>query len=652
MELLFVVKGNDQGGKFELAAEVMTIGRGNANMIRLHDAEVSRRHAEIRREGGELTLVDLNSSNGVYVNGEKVSRRVLINGDQVQIGRTLLLYSTPIREEPGEAENPSVDFLQEKRLPEQSRIVHSWKQEEGKEIFEADPSRMIHEDWFNKAKAHLNLIYHTTLVVSQTLDIDRLLYRIMDLIFEWVEIDRGCILLYSPEENALVPKVSRRRNRESMRQLTISQAIIDYVTTRKEGVLTNETPPGVSPDSMTERGVKEAICVPMLGRYGLVGMIYIDITSDTTSEGSSEVDGMAPVSALGVDPVRLGSQFENRTFSADAPRTEGASPPAEAPSDRKLTADHLKLMFAIGHQAALAVEDTQYYLAMMQSERLAAVGQTVAILSHHIKNILQGIRGGSFLIEKGLSTHDEIMIGKGWGIVDKNQNKISDLILDMLTFSKERTPVFEKEDVNQMIEDVGELMQGRSMDLGMDLEVFVDKTIPEFYFDAEQIHRALTNLVTNAIDAVLTCGYPKKPKPDEQPIDLAVHVDVAHLTAENETRSIPVDEQMTGRNLADEEPVKTGWGRVEIRSAFDSEKKIVSLIVDDNGPGVPEKMRDELFRPFFSKNKSSGTGLGLAVTAKIIHEHKGEVRIADSPIGGARFVIELPFVEEPPEEEE
>ena len=64
-------------------------------------------------------------------------------------------------------------------------------------------------------------------------------------------------------------------------------------------------------------------------------------------------------------------------------------------------------MIAIAHQAALAVEDTRYYSAMVQAERLAAVGQTIATLSHHIKNILQGIRGGSYLIEMGLTEHDE-----------------------------------------------------------------------------------------------------------------------------------------------------------------------------------------------------------------------------------------------------
>src|SRR5206468_9336591 len=118
--------------------------------------------------------------------------------------------------------------------------------------------------------------------------------------------------------------------------------------------------------------------------------------------------------------------------------------------------EHLKLMVAIGHQAALAVEDTMYYSAMVQAERLAAVGQTIAMLSHHIKNILQGVRGGSYLIEMGLADHDENIVQKGWKIVDKNQNKISTMVMDMLTFSKEREPDLGPAQLNDVVGDVVE----------------------------------------------------------------------------------------------------------------------------------------------------------------------------------------------------
>ena len=121
--------------------------------------------------------------------------------------------------------------------------------------------------------------------------------------------------------------------------------------------------------------------------------------------------------------------------------------------------DQLRMLVAIGRQAALAVENYRYQQAIVKAERLAAMGQTIATLSHHIKNILQGIRGGSYLIEMGLKEHDDSIVGKGWNIVEKNQAKIYDLVLDMLSYSKEREPVLEQTDLNGIVRGFGLLLK-------------------------------------------------------------------------------------------------------------------------------------------------------------------------------------------------
>src|SRR5262245_48248819 len=158
-------------------------------------------------------------------------------------------------------------------------------------------------------------------------------------------------------------------------------------------------------------------------------------------------------------------------------------------------------MVAIGHQAALAVEDTSYYSAMVQAERLAAMGQTIATLSHHIKNILQGIRGGSYLIEEGLKGSETEVIQKGWRIVEKNQEKISNLVMDMLTFSKEREPEMVPARLNEVAADVVELMHVRAKESQVCLVYQPEEAVPELAFDPDALHRAILNVVTNAIDA-------------------------------------------------------------------------------------------------------------------------------------------------------
>ena len=95
MATLFVIQGTDQGSRFELASDVLSLGRDAANPVRLHDTEVSRQHAEVRRDGDRYVLVDLGSSNGTFVNGHNVRRHELQSGDQIEIGRTVLLYSSP-----------------------------------------------------------------------------------------------------------------------------------------------------------------------------------------------------------------------------------------------------------------------------------------------------------------------------------------------------------------------------------------------------------------------------------------------------------------------------------------------------------------------------------------------------------------------------
>jgi two-component system, NtrC family, sensor kinase len=334
-------------------------------------------------------------------------------------------------------------------------------------------------------------------------------------------------------------------------RITISKTILDYVTNRNEGVLTSDArqddrwSPG---GSIVQMGVREAICVPMRGRYDVVGAIYID-----TSTSAQQL-------------VQKG----------------GAN---------KFTEDHLKLMIAIGHQAALAVEDTRYYSAMVQAERLAAIGQTIATLSHHIKNILQGIRGGSYLIQMGLKDHDEEITRKGWNIVERNQNRISALVMDMLTFSKEREPDLSVANINVVVADVIELMRVRAGEVEVELAWRPGEPMPNLIFDPEAIHRAVLNVVTNAIDAV----------------------------SDRETR-----------------------GRVEAVTQYLPAEKLVQITVGDNGPGIPDDQMEHLFTAFVSSKKSRGTGLGLPVSQKILGEHGGRILVESEPGKGCRFTLELP----------
>ncbi|HEX7378157.1 MAG TPA: ATP-binding protein [Pirellulales bacterium] len=575
MSSLFVFRGNNQGMRFELEADMLTIGRDSANGIQLHDTEVSRRHAELRRTGATFTLTDLASSNGTYVNGEKITVRELSNGDELQLGGTQMLF-TCLADESTDDIADKIDIIARQQPGDQSRIIHSIRESEGSRLFDlgADVSG---SPWLARARGNLQVMYRTALAVSHTLDIDQLLNRIMQLIFEWVEADRGCIMLVDAAGGELTPAV--RRNRKGLNpddRIKISQTILDYVMEHNEGVLTSNARdddrwnPAVS---ILQMGVCEAICVPMRGRYNMVGLIYIDTT---------------------ISAQRIIQQQSTTKFSDE----------------------HLKLMIAIAHQAALAVEDTRYYSAMVQAERLAAVGQTIATLSHHIKNILQGIRGGSFLIKEGLAQHDEHMVRKGWEFVEKNQERISHLVMDMLTFSKEREPELVPADMNEVAADVVELMASRAKEKNVELVFTPAEKLPTLIFDPEGLHRAILNVVGNALDACERAAV----------------------------EAVADDETLIADAEHNAEILQSRAGRVEVGVQYDREHRQLRIIVGDNGQGIPADEIEHVFSLFVSKKGNRGTGLGLSVSQKIVQEHGGRIEVTSRVGEGSVFSLQLPAV--------
>lgn len=582
MASLFVVRGRDQGKHFQLVSDVCRIGREAVNEIQLLDTEASRSHAEIRVSGGASgwQIVDLSSSNGTTVNSDTIKERELHSGDRIEIGGTLMIFTGTSQPSALEAAH-GVDVVLQSRANDASRIVSSLSQVAPQETA---PASAIDAD------RSLEVMYLTALAVGRTGDLDEVLDRVLNLVFDWVEADRGCVMLRDPESKTLQPAARCDRDQNSgdgsQPTMSISRTILDYVIEQKEGVRTSDAIGDArfeSAQSIVQGGVREALCVPLQGRYDIVGALYIDTY---TSPG---------------ELIRTGNA-------------------------QRFNDDHLRLITAIGHQAALAIEDTFYYSALVQGERLAAMGQTIATLSHHIKNILQGIRGGSYLIEAGLDRDDTDAVKRGWRIVDRNQERISNLVLDMLTFSKEREPQRIEADLNETVGDVVELMQTHAADQGVLLGCELAAELPTASFDPDALHRAVLNLVTNAIDAAAAHAKALNDDGDEDDLD--------SLLAESPAPD-PTSEVDSGDSI-------TMQGRVFVQTKYDAATGWLVDVVD-NGPGVDAADREKIFSLFESKKGSRGTGLGLPVSAKIMREHGGEIQVLDSSVGsGCCFRLVLP----------
>ncbi len=549
MASLFVIQGADQGKRFEFTFSPVALGRDDSNAVRLHDTEISRRHAELRLGEGGYRILDLSSANGTFVNSLRIDQAPLMSGDRIHLGQTVLLFQEGTSSRSDLTNR--VDLLTKSNPEDRSAILRSIPSGEGSRVLQAPDAA---GGWLRERLMNLSIMYRATQAITNVLDIDALSPQILGLVFESIGADRGAILL-KDESGQLVPKaVQWREGAEADERMTISQTIVDYVLEKGEGVITTDAPTDkrFSPaQSIVDYQIREAICVPIQGRHTTLGVLYADIQADI-----------------------------------------GAAMAADKPGQRgRFSQEQLTLMAAIGHQSGLAIENTIFYNDKIQAERLAAVGQTIATLSHHIKNILQGIRGGSYLIDLGLNDKDESIVRRGWTIVDKNQTKIYNLVMDMLSFSKDREPALEMADLNETVGDVFELMQSRANELGVQLSWHPLAELPQLLIDPEGIHRAVLNIVTNAIDACE--GAPG-----------------AHVT------------------------IKTEW---------ENETPLARISVSDNGVGIDEAEVPSIFQLFASTKGSRGTGLGLPVSQKIIREHGGKISVTSQQGQGSTFVIELPM---------
>ncbi len=229
------------------------------------------------------------------------------------------------------------------------------------------------------------------------------------------------------------------------------------------------------------------------------------------------------------------------------------------------------------------------------SDRLAVVGQTVAGLAHGIKNILQGLEGGVYVVQTAVEDDDRQLLTRGWSMVENNIGRISGLVQDLLNYSKERAPQYEETDFNLLAEEVCALFDikatKRSIVIQRDFDPTLGRT-SKVLLDQRGIHTCLSNLISNALDAC---------------------------------------EMDLGKD----------HHRILVRTGADGPDHVI-LEVSDDGVGMSEETKSKIFASFFSTKGSRGTGLGLLVTSKIVLEHGGEISFESEPGAGSIFTIRLP----------
>jgi len=536
---LIILQGPDRGHTFStLNDEPTPIGRAS-DVVPLTDHTVSRRHAEIRRVDGNWEIADLNSANGTTLNGKRVERPIrLKHGDQIRMGSTLLVWGgdEPIRRiTPGSAGARDLIELDAGGKAIDTAVIGSVPSSDDSVIMATPATADAVRAW--------RVMSQLSEAIAAVRDSDELLERVMDVLYEELPIDRGFILIVDEDSGELLPHVIRQRGGEPGDKITTSRTMIDHVMTMCEGILCTNAMTDERFDasrrsgSIHAYGLQSVICAPIIVRDEPLGVIHID------------------------------TSVSKHTY----------------------TESQLRLVTAIGRMTGLAIENTRLIASRMKTERLAATGETVAALSHYIKNILQGLRSGADVVEMGLGRQQLGMVDQGWQIVERNLEKIFNLTMNMLAFSKTREPRLEMASLNKVVQEVITLCQRRADDKAILLLTDFGDPMPPIPMDIDGVHQVVLNLVVNGIDAV---------------------------------------------------PKSTG--AVNVKTRYDAENQHAIVTVGDNGPGIPKDQISRILEPFYSTKGQGGTGLGLAVARKIVEEHRGTINIQSEPGAGTLFTVRLP----------
>ncbi len=224
---------------------------------------------------------------------------------------------------------------------------------------------------------------------------------------------------------------------------------------------------------------------------------------------------------------------------------------------------------------------------IMESERLAIIGQIAANVAHELNNPLQGIVTYSHLILEKMPNENSATASLNKIVIQANRCR--DIIRGLLDFSRQRKPDKTICDINSVMQECVDLVEHQAPFHNIQITKKFGEDLPMVAVDPSQMQQVFMNMVINAAEAM-----------DEN-------------------------------------------GQLNLETRYDPAEGFYEIEITDTGQGIPEENLDKLFDPFFtSKEVGHGTGLGLAISYGIIKEHKGSIFVESKIDQGTTFLIRLP----------
>lgn len=262
------------------------------------------------------------------------------------------------------------------------------------------------------------------------------------------------------------------------------------------------------------------------------------------------------------------------------------------------TPEEMLFFETVCKQVAIVLEKSRMYEDKIDAERLAAVALSLSGIAHYIKNLMTSIKGSEYIIDKVLQRNgDTEQLRQSWTVLKRGNRKISELVYNMLNYSRKTEPERKCVNLNKMIAEIVETVRETASLRNIEVMTELGPGCENVMLDGLTIYDALLNLVTNGMDAV----------PEDRRGRLIVHT-----------------ERLDGQN-------------------------VLRIDVIDNGAGISEENKAKIFNLFFSTKGGKGTGIGLAATKKIVMDHGGTIECESKAGHGTHFTVFLPAID--PEDE-
>jgi two-component system, NtrC family, sensor kinase len=228
---------------------------------------------------------------------------------------------------------------------------------------------------------------------------------------------------------------------------------------------------------------------------------------------------------------------------------------------------------------------------IMESERLALIGQLSANVAHELNNPLQGIVTYSHLLLEELPKDDPSRENIQKIVTQANRSR--DIIRGLLDFSRQRKPDKTLCDLTEVLKGCLSLLEKQALFQNIQITTHLGEKLPLTIIDPSQIERVFINMIVNAADAM------------------------------------------------------AGNGKLDLSTRFDPQANCIEVEIKDNGHGIPKENLEKIFDPFFTtKDTGHGVGLGLAISFGIIKEHKGTISVESEVGKGTTFTVRLPVIAE------